>query len=153
MSDLTTAIAEETDYKLMDVWSAKEIPQTVTHYERVKALESQSTLSNKPRTPFDSKSCLDITPMPWYEEVIVMLTWLILFSTVLYGPFLIIFLIYQQYNSVLVYVLCACILICFFPSPFSKHACYHYLATLQLKYFSCRVIWKTTRPQGEPCIG
>ena len=143
----------ENNFKLMDVWSAVEIPHCVSQIERIKILEGQSTLSNKSVQPFDSKLCLGVTNMKWFEELIVMTTWFLLFSTMLYGPLIIIILLYLRLYTYLAVLICTCFIIIYVPSSFSKTACYHYLATLQLKYFSCRVIWKTTRPPGDPCIG
>ena len=135
----------ETEYKLMNVWESDSIPPNVSFTERKQRLARQSTLSKTSK--FQSSVCCHITPMPWYEEVIVMFMWLSLFSLVLFGPIITIILVCIKpiiAGGILVFAS----LLSQIKVPFVPSSCNHYLATLNLKYFSYRAIWKTSQPAG-----
>jgi hypothetical protein len=132
-------------YKLMNVWEGKEIPKSVSLEERVALLNSQCSI--RQHGDFPASVCTSVIPMPWYEETIVVLMWLCLFALVLWGPFVMLFLFIFRWKIALV-VVGVLVLIGLIPVEFSETACYHYLATLNLKYFSYRAIWQIMQPPG-----
>jgi hypothetical protein len=87
-------------YKLMNVWEGKEIPMSVSFAEREEMLTRQCALD--PNGDFPSPLCTAVTPMPWHEEMIVVLLWLALFALVLWGPLLLIALFYFRSKVALI---------------------------------------------------
>jgi len=136
---------EETHYKLMNTWDATAIPHNVTQKDRIKRLEAQSTLSKE---AFDSNMCTEQVSMPLHEELIVMLAWFLFFAVALYGPIIVLITLYFDYK-VGILLICTGVLITYIPSPFIPSICYSYFASLNLKYFSFRAIWKHTCPPGS----
>lgn len=134
----------ETSFKLMNTWEATSIPHNVTQEYRIKQLEAQSTLSEK---PFGSNVCTEQVAMPFYEEFLVMFFWFLLFAVAMYGPIIVLITLY--FNAKLGFMLiCAGMAIANIPTPFVPSICYSYFASLNLKYFSFRAIWKHTCPPG-----
>ena len=135
---------EETHYKLLNCWEAQEIPAEVNLAERRRQLERIAVLS---ATPFKDPICTAQTDMPFYEEVIVMVCWLTFFAIPLWGPFVLAYMLYLNVTYGL-FLLALAVAISRIPSPHNPKLCYHYLASLTLKYFSFRAIWKNTLPKG-----
>lgn len=134
----------ETHYKLLNCWEAQEIPPDVSLAERRRQLERISVLSD---APFKDPVCTSQTDMPLYEETIVMICWLVFFAIPLWGPFVLGYVVYVKPTyGILLLGLAG--LIPRIPSPHNPKLCYHYLASLTLKYFSFRAIWKNTLPKG-----
>lgn len=142
-------VDNEKRYKLINVWEASIIPSETPFIERRKFLEMKSKISD---VPFKSELCTIQTDMPIHEEIIVMLSWFIFFSFALYGPLFIIILLFIKFK-IAITIIIVCCTVSLVPSPFTPSICYHYIATLNLKYFSYRTIWKTTIPPGKTCIG
>lgn len=126
---------QQVSYKLMETWSARQPEQGISQHERQTQLESICELS---AVPFPEGCANNLCEMIWHEELLVAIVWLCLFSSLLYGPFVIVFLLWWRMQiGVLVCALLFGISM-FGPSTFSKTACYSYIATLMLKYFSFR---------------
>ena len=89
--------------------------------------------------------------MSFMEEFIVASIWFLFFSVVLFGPFIILALLYFK-PSVALAVIAVGIGISCTPAPFTPSICSSYIATLNLKYFNYRAIWKETIPPGIPVI-
>lgn len=140
----------ETHYKLMKVWEAKPFPDAdvIDEKERRRRLESISQLS---RTAFPPNTCNEQVPMPLHEEIIVVIMWLLFFGVMLYGPFVLILIGMFRLDIALTLVVIS-LTIGLTPTPFKKWMCDHYLATLNLKYFSYRGVWRTTIPPNKRFI-
>lgn len=135
---------KEANFKLLNCWEASEIPPDTSLLERRRLLESKSLLSE---TVFTEPLCTVQTDMPFHEELIVMLCWLLFFAIPLWGlPFLL-YLLYTDVTTGAAAV-AICVAVAKIPTPQNTKLCYHYLATLTLKYFSFRAIWKDTVPKG-----
>lgn len=132
------------NYKLLDCWDAREIPPETTFEDRRSELEKMSIVSE---IPFKDPLCVLQTPMPIYEEVIVMACWLLFFAIPLWGPFVILWLLYAHLTFG-IFCLVICFMVSNVPMLHNTRVCYHYLASLTLKYFSFRAIWTTTIPKG-----
>lgn len=124
----------------MEVWKADNISVTVPFEERKKLLEAQSLTSTD---PFKDGICCKQVEMSFMEEKIVVLLWLLFFSLVLFGPFIIIACL-LFYTKIGVALITICATVSAYPTAFSKSYALHYLASLNLKYFSFRVIWKNS---------
>ena len=134
----------KTPYKCLNCWEAQEIPPETAVDDRSKILESISLVSND---PFKEPLCSLQTPMPIHEELLVMLCWLVFFAVPLWGPFIMLWVLYTNLYTGLICLVC-CVLISYWPSTYRPSLCYHYLASLTLKYFSFRAIWTQTVPKG-----
>lgn len=139
---------EESDYKLMNTWEAELIPKDLPFEDRKKKLASICELS---KTPFPPNSCTELVPMTVLEEVSVMLVWFLVFALILYGPFIVLWSLYYKFEVGLVLV-AGSVVITLVPAEFSEAICFSRVATLSLKYFSYRAVWKTTLPPDRPFI-
>lgn len=142
---MSTSTRPEKYFKLLNCWEAKEIPFDTEHNKRVTLLEEDSLLSER---AFDSSICTELTPMAWHEECIVVLCWLVFFGIPLWGPFLILYLFYVN-QKIGIACIAVAVAISWLPSDFNTRLCYSHIASLHLKYFSFRAIWKTTLPRGR----
>lgn len=131
-------------FKLLNCWDAKEIPPDTSQEERLRLLERQSIVSAE---PFTDPICTQQTEMPLHEELIVMVCWLLFFAIPLWGPFILLYIICSNLKAGVAFIT-ACVVISKIPCPQNTKLCYHYLASLNLKYFSFRAIWLNTTPKG-----
>jgi 1-acyl-sn-glycerol-3-phosphate acyltransferase len=138
----------EKEYKLMNTWEAEYIPKDLPFEDRKVKLASICSLSE---TPFPANSCTELVPMTIYEEFAVMAVWFVLFSLMLYGPFVVIWLLLHKVEVGLALVV-AGVVITLLPAEFSDAICFSKIATLNLKYFSYRAVWKMTLPPDRPFI-
>lgn len=139
---------KETEFKLMNTWEAEHIPNDMPFEERKKKLASICDLSKQ---PFPSDSCTELTSMTAYEEFSVIFVWFLLFSLMLYGPFVVLWFLYYKLEIGLALV-GAGVAIAMLPAKFNAAICFSRIATLNLKYFSYRAVWKTTLPPDRPFI-
>ena len=130
----------ETEFKLLDVWNAPWITGDVSHEERQRILNDASKLSE---TTFEAGCCTQQTPMPFHEEMLVAFVWFLFFSIVLYGPFIIVGLLFWR-PDIAFSLIALSLAISRIPCSFSPSVCCSHIATLNLKYFNYRAIWKET---------
>ncbi len=135
----------ENEYKLMNVWESASLPHNVIFSERKRRLAALSELNAESK--YSPSKCCAVTPMPLHEELLVMMMWLALFSLVLFGPIVVVFLLYFK-PKIAIAIIVVGFSISRIKVPFVPNSCNHYLATLNLKYFSYRAIWKTSQPAG-----
>jgi 1-acyl-sn-glycerol-3-phosphate acyltransferase len=136
-------------YKLIEVWKAPELPQGISEEERRRFLEDMSLTSKEPFPPNVANKLCD---MPFHEELIVALVWLAVFSMMLYGPFIVLFFLWWRPIGGIFVCVALSVISVFGPSAFSKTACFSQLATLMLKYFSFRGLWKDYPDPKKPYI-
>lgn len=145
-----SGIATESMYKLINVWEATEIDVSVPFEERCQILAAQSALRTD--AAFPASQCCTQVEMPLYEEFIVATLWFLFFAIMLWGPLIVgVLLVYKP--KIAFFSLGVAMTISMLPVKFNPRVCYHYLATLNLKYFSYRTIWKTTVPADGTYIG
>jgi hypothetical protein len=132
-------------YKLLNCWEAAELPPGLALEDRRRQLGKIARCSAR---PFRLGEGTPQTDMPLHEELLVMATMLLFFAIPLWGPLILIWLLYAHLKWGLI-CLAGCVIVSKIPSPQSTKICYHYLATLTLKYFSFRAIWTTTVGRGS----
>eukprot|EP01038_Epipyxis_sp_PR26KG_P006045 gene6045-8322_t len=139
---LLTSSCHHNLYKLLEVWKVKQISESVDESCRRELIAAQCVLSDK---PFPSSQCITPTEMEWNEEAVVCSVCFIFFASMLYGPFLLLYLMYFNWKiCVPIFVFLAALVLS--PSIFMKSACFSYISSLILKYFSYRGSWKTSIP-------
>jgi hypothetical protein len=137
-------------FKMINAWEAKYIRGDVSLEERHSQIESNCQLSD---TPFPSRSAADICEMPWYEEMMVCIFWFALFALVLYGPFVLLILLYIDPIAAITSLALLFGFSYWMGSSFEKTSCYSYISTLMLKYFSYRGVWRSYPDHTTPFIG
>ena len=138
----------ETEYKLMNTWEAMLIPNEVPFEERKRILADVCELSKK---PFPVNIATEMTPMTPYEEFQVAFSWFFFFSVVLYGPFIVLALLFYKFEWG-VALMCIGAAIAMMPAECNPALSFTPIASLNLKYFSYRAIWKETLPPDIPYI-
>ncbi len=141
-------IMNEPEFKLLDVWKSPIIPEGVDEPTRQKIIRHHSSVSKK---PFSVEECTGQMPMLWWEEAIVCIVSLLFFGSLLYGPFILLFLLYWNLKLGLS-VLAVSVSIVLLRTQFMQSACFSSIATLILRYFSYRGSWTTFMPTGKPLI-
>ena len=136
----------ETQYKLLDVWKIETVDLNMEERKRQQAIKEACTLSEK---PFPCEICTLPMPMKWWEEAIVCLICFIFFGSLLYGPFLFIALAYFNLKYAITLAIILTTLVAFPRDIFLRSACFSYIATLILRYFSYRGAWKDFMPTGR----
>jgi 1-acyl-sn-glycerol-3-phosphate acyltransferase len=133
-------------YYLISTWDLEPIPASVAAKEREEILRKGSLLSEKGKS-FTPEQTRALAPMPWCEELIVVIFWGLMFAALFVGWLILGILLYVKPK--LGVAVCAVLAgFSFWTNKFSPVAFRSYLATLNLKYFSFRTIWKRTIPPG-----
>lgn len=138
----------EKEYKLLDVWKAPHIPENVKELDRQELIRKHCMLSDK---PFPSELCTPPMPMLWWEELIACCVMFVFFASLLYGPFIFLFLLFYSLKIAFAFAAIA-VTIAYIPTRFDKHACFSYVSTLILRYFSYRGSWTTFMPTNTAFI-
>jgi hypothetical protein len=150
MATKNAPIPPETVFKLLDTWKIDSIDLTIEESKRQALIKTYSSIKDK---PFPAKMCLEQDKMLWWEEAIVCTICFVFFGTLLYGPFLFLGLLYYKFKVAIAVgvVLTTSVLIT--PKDiFVRSTCFSYIATLILRYFSCRGGWKAFMPTGRSLI-
>ena len=109
-----------TRYKLIHSWEAGIRPAHISTREQThEFLEKLSTFSDGPWKTNVAHLC----EMPFFEETVAVLFWFIFFSTMLYFPFIFLYLsLYERMIAFRIFIVM--VIIVFLPTNFYPQACY-----------------------------
>lgn len=136
-------------YKLITSYDAKKLPEGTAVEKRNAILESQSKISD---TPFGNESVIANVPMSVFEESLACAVWFLIFAPMLYGPFVLLYLLVYCSTSTFLAVIGGLSVISLLPTQFHRDVCYRYIMSVMLKYFSHRGLWSEYMPTDKPSI-
>lgn len=147
---MTTDKNRDVPFKMLEVWTSDGIQTPgISKADRHQQIEDISVMSS---TPFPQDAASGQCDMPLHEEVIVVLFWFAMFGLLLYGPFVVVFILYRGRQFEILFIAMIFGFSYLFPRQFSPRACQSYLSTLILKYFSYRAIWQDYPDSSTPFI-
>lgn len=151
-----SVVNKESEFKLLTSWDAemfegKSAEVGMSEEEWTSRNARLRTMCRLSKAPF-KENVASLIPMAWWEEGLVCVVWLCFLGSMLFTPFLLLWLAFWH-RMVFYYSLGAIVgLQLLLPRRFRPSLCKGFLAKLMLKYFSHRGIWKEHLPIDRPSI-
>lgn len=130
-------------YNLTNTWEIPTLPRSAKIAERELAIGNASRQSDTP--DFSPELCQEIIPMPFHEELIVIILWATMFTMLLLEPVVLLILLVFRLRAGITLIVIK-VALSKVHVPFTPSFCHSYIATLCLKYFSYRTIWNNLDP-------